>query len=147
MDQARSLRAVDGEPKVAREVAEADFERFCETMDLDVDVNRMNAEDLEKFNEVRETLLRSMERGDLIINEQGQPVYKPRGAGLNVQVITFYEPTGATFMAMDSKKKEQEVAKMHSIMADMTRLPEKTFAIMAQRDLKICKAICTLFLG
>jgi hypothetical protein len=131
------------ERKVAREVCEQEFERFADAMDLDVDPTRMDAADLKTFDDARHVLLRAMERGQLVIDEKGQPVFTASDG----TAITFYEPTGATFMSMDTKKKEQEVAKMYAIMAEITRLPDKTFSKMPMRDLKVCRTIVTLFLG
>lgn len=132
--------------KVGRDVAEAEFERFVESMDLDVDPAHMDGEDRASFAQLKERILRAIEHGHLVVDEKGQPVYTPRAGGA-VQSITFHEPTGASFMAMDSKKKDQNVAKMYAVMADMTHLDPKVFAAMAARDLKICQALVTLFLG
>ena len=134
------------EQKVGREVAEAEFERFVDTMDLDVDETRMDGEDRTSYRDLKERILRAIEHGHLVVDEKGQPVYTPR-AGTQAQPIIFHEPTGASFMAMDSKKKDQNVAKMYAVMADMTHLDAKVFASMAARDLKICQALVTLFLG
>lgn len=137
---------MEQQQRVAREVAEAEFERFVETMDLDVDESRMDTEDRKSFDELKERLLRAIETGLLVVDDKGQPVYTPR-AGTHTQPITFHEPTGASFMAMDTKKKDQSVAKMYAVMADMTHLDQKVFAAMPARDLKICQAVVTLFLG
>lgn len=134
------------EQKVAREVAEAEFERFVEAMDLELDDARMDTEDRKSFSELRDRVVRCIEQGHLVVDEKGQPVYTPR-AGNHTQPITFHEPTGASFMAMDSKKKGQDIAKMYAVMADMTHLDAKVFASMANRDLKVCQAIVSLFLG
>jgi hypothetical protein len=61
--------------------------------------------------------------------------------------ITFYEPTGASLMAMDRKKKAEDIGKLYATMADMTKQPIKRFAGMKYRDLKVCIAITSLFLG
>lgn len=130
--------------QVPREVALEDFTRFVDTMDLDVDESKMDADELKKFQDLRDSVLRAMMRGALAIDDKGQPVYRPLSGG---DAITFYEPTGASFMAMDTKKKDHDITKMYAVMADMTRTSEKTFANMPQRDLKVCNALATLFLG
>jgi hypothetical protein len=130
-------------PVVAQEVAEAELDRFLDSMDLDGDTSRMDVDERKAFADLRDTLVRAIQRGTLAIDDKGQPVFTPRSGS----AITFYEPTGATFMSMDAKKSGHEIAKMYAIMADMTRQSEKAFALMPQRDLKICRSIATLFLG
>ena len=132
--------------KVAREVAESEFERFTEAMDLDVDETRMDEDDKKSFGELKDRILRAIEQGHLVFDDEGQPVYTPR-AGASTQPITFHEPTGASFMAMDTKKKDQNVGKMYAVMADMTHRDAKVFSSMPNRDLRVCQAIVTLFLG
>lgn len=128
---------------VATEVAAAEFARFCEQMDLDVDTKRMDAEDLKTFESAKHKLVREIERGSLTIDDKGQPVYRTSDG----VTVTFYEPTGASFMAMDTKKKDQNVAKMFAVLADMTKLDQSVFAKMKNRDSRICQTIVALFLG
>lgn len=137
----------DKQNVVAREVAEQEFERFAEAMDLDLDISRMDADDIKNLDGAKHTLVRAIERGDLVIDEKGQPVFTPTTKLDGISTLTFYEPTGASFMSMDGKKKGQDFAKMFTLMAEMTRQPEKTFSKLPQRDLKVCRTIVTLFLG
>jgi hypothetical protein len=143
MEQAKVYKL--GEATVAREVAQAEFERFCESMDLDVDTSRMDEDDLKGFDEAREVMLRAIERGRMVIDEKGQPVYTPQSGSL--KSITFREPTGANFMAMDGKKKGHDVARMFAVLAEMTGVDAKEFGKLAARDFKVCRTIVTLFLG
>lgn len=131
--------------RVAREVALAEFDRFLEAMDIDADTTAMDAEDLKSFEEARRKLVRAMETGHLVIDDKGQPVFTPHSGVTDP--ITFYEPTGATWMAVDSKKKGQDVAKMVALMAEMTRQPAQRFSKMAGRDYKVCTTITSLFLA
>lgn len=134
------------EDVAAREVAEAEFERFAAAMDLEFDTKRMDADDLKSFNEQKHRILRAIMRGHLVVDGKGQFVYTPQG-GSDHTPITFYEPTGASMMAMDRKKKGEDVGKMYATMADMTRTSPERFARMANRDLKICQTIAVLFLA
>jgi hypothetical protein len=131
------------EEKVAKEVAEADFERFLEAMDLDPDRGRMDADDVKSFEDVKAKFVRAVQRGQLVVDEKGQPVVTTSDG----KTLTFYEPTGASFTAMDSRKKGQDVAKMIAMMGDMCRVGPAVFAGLKNRDFKICQAIVQLFLG
>lgn len=134
-----------GEGGIVPEVAEADFNRFAEMMDLDVDETRMSAEDVATFKEQKARLLRAMLRGHLVVNEKGEPVYTPQ-LGIR-DPITFHEPDGATMMAMDKLPKGENAARTHALLGAMTGKPPVLFAKMKSRDLKNCSAILNLFLG
>lgn len=135
------------ENKIAPEVAEAEFDRFVEEMDLDLDTSHMDAEDLTAFNKQKRRITTAIERGALVINENGEAVYKPQNSKSNYQeAITFHERTGASLMAMDSKKKGHDAAKTYAIMADMTKLHPGTFAGLMGTDVKTCEAIFSLLM-
>lgn len=131
--------------KVAPEVCETYFEQFVEAMDLDVDPVGMDDEDKTSFVNAKRVMIAAMMDGSLVINDDGEPVYTPKKG--HTDPITFHEPTGASYMAMDSKKKGHDVGKVYATMADITRCPATRFAKMANRDVKVCQAIIALFLG
>lgn len=132
-------------PKVAAEVAESEFVRFCESMELDVDLTAMDDEDKAGFRQAKRRMIDAMMRGKLVVDDDGQPVYTPSKG--NVAPITFREPTGASLMAMDSKRAGHDVTKMYSTMADLTQESVQRFSKMLNRDLRVCLAITMLFLG
>jgi len=134
-----------GNDVVAAEVADQEFERFVEAMDLDLDESEMNEADLSSFLDNKRKLTRAMRRGLLTVDEKGQLVYTPQLG--NQEPLTFHEPTGASVIAMDNKKAGRDVAKMYATMADMTHTNEARFSRMEWRDLKVCVAITTLFLA
>lgn len=134
------------ESKVALEVAEQEFSRFVELMDLDVETSGMDEEDRKSFEQQKHRILVAIQAGALIINEAGEPVYTPqRSSGTGP--ITFYEPTGASLMAMDRRKKGEDVSKLYAIMSDITKTHVSTFAKMRIADLKVCQAVLTFFLA
>ena len=132
------------EQVIATEVAEAEFLRFVEEMDLDVDEKHMSAEELDAFRGQKRKLILAMEAGRLVIDEKGQPVYTPQLG--DTKSITFYEPDGAVLMSMDKKKAGENVAKTYATMGAMTKTSAERFANMRGRDLKVCQALYLLFL-
>jgi hypothetical protein len=132
-------------PKVAADVAEAEFARFVESMDLDVDTSRMNDEDRQSFEQQKTRIVRAMMDGRVVINERGEPVFYPTSG--KPSELVFHEPEGAALMAMDNRKKGHDVSKMFAVMAEQTKVPSAVFASMPMRDLKIVQAIATLFLA
>lgn len=128
---------------VALEVAEAEFERFLDSMDIERDASRMDAEEKSSFEDIKRKFTRQVQLGKLVVDAQGQPVFTTSTGS----TITFHEPTGASFMAMDSKKKGADFAKMCAVLADMTRVDASTYAKMPNRDFKVCQMLVTLFLA
>jgi len=136
----------NGAEKIALEVAEAEFTRFGDLMDLDLDPLDMDEEDKKGFEQQKKRVISSIQNGSLIINENGEPIFTPTvKEGANP--LTFHEPTGASLMAMDHKKRTEDVGKLYATMADMTGSSTGIFSKMKMRDLKVCMAITTLFLG
>lgn len=131
---------------IAREVAEAEFDRFVEAMDIEASTADMDAEDKKGFLEQKDRIVKAVMSGALIVNDNGEPVYTPARTK-DADALTFHEPTGASLMAMDRKKKTEDVGKLYATMGDMTKTHANTFSKMKMPDLKVCMAITTLFLG
>jgi len=131
------------------DVAEAEFEKFCRLMDLDVETEHMSAEDLKSFESIKRRICRAIERGHVQVKDTGEPVFHPQ-AGDDAddrEPITFHEPTGATILALDSAKEGQSVHKAFAALAEFTRQPAARYSRMANRDFKVCQALMTLFLA
>jgi hypothetical protein len=138
---------VDHECVVAREVAEIEFDRFCEAMDLDVDASRMDEDDRGGLEKLRAKFVRSIMRGILTLDEEGIPTVHLQCPVGDVSKVMFPEPTGDTLLAMDKGKQNQNVGKMFSMMGAMTSNPPHVFAKMKKRDLDVCTAVTQLFLS
>ncbi len=134
------------EPKIAEDVAEAEFERFALAMDLDTSVDKMSEEVAAQHSVLRRVVIRAMQRGSLVIDAAGQPLFTPQ-YDKDVTTITFYAPTGATLMSMDKRKENEPNARKYIAMGEMTKTNAGRFSGMDMRDLKICQAIYMLFLA
>lgn len=133
--------------KISKDMAELDFNKFTEKMDLDVNTEGMSVDDKRDFTVQKDRLVRCIMEGSLVIDEEGQPIYTPQRAGVDVNSITFYEPTGASYIAMDRKKAGEDMGKMFATMADITKTSSGLFAKMKNTDLKVCIAMTLLFLA
>ena len=131
--------------KVALEVAEKEFDRFTNDMDLDVDEKFMDEGDLTAFNKQKRRIITAICNGSLVINDNGEAVYTPQKSG-DIEPLVFHERTGASVMAMDSKKKNHDMAKTYAVMGDITKVHQNTFAKMKGIDIKICEAIFALLM-
>lgn len=130
--------------KVAREVAEAEFIRFCDAMDVDYNTDRMTDEDSKDFNESKGLLLDALQIGVLEIDSDGMAVVYPKKG--DIKQIKFNELCGADYVAMDNKKDTQSFAKMFAMMGSITKLPPATFSKLKKFDAKVCLSIAKLFL-
>jgi hypothetical protein len=131
---------------VAKEVAEAEFLRFVDAMDLDVEPADMDEDDLKGFNQQKNRIISAIQSGSLVVSDKGEPIYTPQRTN-DAQAITFYEATGSALMAMDRKKKTEDIGKLYAAMGEITKTHANVFSKMKMSDLKICMAITTLFLG
>lgn len=131
--------------KIDQETALLEFDRFTESMDLDVDESFMDEEDLTSFNKQKRRIVEAVCNGSLVVNDDGEAVYTPQKITLDTP-LTFHERTGASIMAQDGKKKNYDVTKMYAIMAEMTKTHPNTFAKMCGIDIKICEAIFALLM-
>lgn len=132
--------------KIAKEVAEQEFNRFVESMDLDVDPADMDEDDRKGFTQQKDRVMAAIQSGALVIKDSGEPVFTPQRTN-DADAITFHEPTGASLMAMDRKKKTEDIGKLYAAMGDITKTHANVFSKMKMADLKVCMAITTLFLG
>ena len=132
--------------KIDKEMAVVEFDRFTETMDLDMSLIGLSVEDKADLEGAREKVVTAICRGSLTINDIGEPEFTPQLSD-NTTPIVFHEPTGASLLAMDKAKKSADIRKTYLVMEDLTGCPMKTFSNLKMRDLKVCLAVLTLFLG
>jgi hypothetical protein len=132
-------------PKVAREVAEAEFQRWADTMRLSrkLDPARMNDTDKASLQVVKEDILGAIEDGLLVVNGDGLFEFTPPGG----DTLTFYKPTGASVMAMDQAKAGEPTRKLTKFLADMTHSSAAVFSKLEMVDLQVCDSIAQLFLA
>lgn len=130
--------------KIAAEVAETEFDRWADAMDIDHE--SLAGEDLESFNMQKSKIVKAIVRGSLVISDNDEAVYTPQRSG-EVEPITFHERTGASLMAADRVKRDHNVAKMYAILGDMTNQHPSTFAKLKGVDIKVCEALFALLMG
>lgn len=139
-------RGDDSKDRITAEFAESEFNRFIDTMDLDIVIETLDDEDSQAFEQNKQRIIRAICVGSLIVNDRGEPVFTPQ-VSKRTEPLTFHEPGGASLMAMDGRKKGHDVKKLFSVMGEMTRTNVQTFSNMEMRDLNICMAVTNLFLG
>ncbi len=133
---------------VARDVAEQEFERFADAMDLDFDPEGMDSEDIAGFEKSKRIFIRAVRKGNLTINDDGEAVLKPvRPASKSDEPLHFRERTGATLAATDSVKEGKNVSKSYVAIAQLCRCHPKVIHGLAGSDYKTAEAIFLLLVA
>lgn len=131
--------------KVDLETAEAELERFAEEMDLDLDKSDMDGDDLKSYESVKKVVIRSIRKGNLVINDDGEPEFTPVKG--NLGTLVFKEPEGSNFQAMDRAKANEDFKKLNSLIAELVGKSAGEIGSLKQRDYKVVQALLMLFLG
>lgn len=124
--------------KVAKEVAEQEFQRMCDFARVDADESEMDDESKEKFRDLKADLVKLIQKGSLIVTTDGSPTY----AGL-----TFKSPTGAAVMAFETYGPNKNMSNLAAVMCELTGSEKSTFGKLHAKDFNVCSQIVTLFLG
>lgn len=133
---------------VSLEVAESEFARWSEAMDLarKLDPAGLDNDDKKSLADSKKIITDAMIFGGLVVNDDGEFVYTPK-VGDDKSPITFHEPDGAAIMAVDQigKSGTHDITKMVAILAVMTKQSRPRFARLKNRDWTVCQAIFSLF--
>ena len=128
---------------IAPEVAEEEFNKFCENADIDNDTDKMDDKDREGFGRLKDLIVRAIVRGSLVFNDDYEPVYTTKHGSTE---LTFREPSGATYMAMDRQKDGNNVGKLVSFIDAITKSAPGTAAKLKGVDFKVARTIAQLFM-
>ena len=131
--------------RVALEVAEAEFERFIDAMDLMVRTKRLKGDARTAYEDNKETFIGAIQRNTLVVDPDGAPVFTP--VSDNKGPIKFAEPDGETLIATDSAGEGNNITKLYRVVARMTGQPEERLRKLKQRDSVVLTAIVGLFLA
>ena len=132
--------------KVAYEVAELEFEKFCAFWELDVDPEHMDDDDLKAYNKTKRLISRAITMGRCVVEDSGELVYTTTYSKDTGQVH-FSMPDGSVIQASDSGKDGYNVKRMIQVLCAATKLPPIRFQRMDSRDFNFCQAVIGLFLG
>ena len=129
-----------------REICESEFQRMCEACDIETEFASDEKEDREDFEKHKEAIIKLIQRGSLVITEEGNAEYTPQRS-VSKKPITFREPRGSALTAMGGAGKDQEIKRIMLAMVDFSDAHSvKQFILMAKRDITACVTIGSLFL-
>ena len=133
------------EKKISDDVVQAEFDRFVEEMDLDLDPSFMDEDDARVLEKHKRRLFKAMGSGSLVINDNGEAVYTPQRSENN-KPITFHERTGASLMATNGVQKGHDATKMYRMLGDMCQEHPSRFSKLRGVDIKICEILFSLLM-
>ncbi len=134
--------------KMDLETAEAEFEQWTESWEIDTDTATMEEQDYDDFRTSQRRIINIIRRGRFEFNQEEDCVYyttKATGEKLRIE-----QPAGDGYINTDKYKEGKNVHKNHAVFAQMTNRPPAYFtnkANISGIDYKALMSIQSLFLG
>lgn len=129
--------------KVAIEVAEQEFARMCAANRIDTAEGELDKDELKEWREMRDPIVRDICLGRLAIDGEGRPVYTTTQG----KALTFRAATTATFIALQSHGKGQDVSNLIAAVGDLTGIGGGELSQLFARDFHAVSRIANLFLA
>jgi len=134
---------------VPTDIAEQEFERFCEAWDIFTDTSRMSLDDAQDFERMRV---------DLIVYIEDQRIEVLEDASkLRINLKFSDKITSSDHLELDVSRLDMIVTdrhagekgahKMGAIIAEGCEVPERHYSKVDPRDKKIFQKVVNLFLG
>ena len=132
------------ETKINKEMAEAEFQRWCDAMDIETDAEFFEEEDdISSFKKNKSKVVRSIMDGSTIINDEGLLVYTTRRKEKQ-KTYTFNEFYGSILISME--KIEGGNARMFTGCGEITQTSQGDFSSMKGSDLALSQAVFILLM-
>lgn len=137
------------EMKISKEIAEKDFNDWCESCEIECDVDSMSEEDKTSFSGLKDRIVKAIMKGKCVVDgDKMQYTLSEKNEGsLSGKTITIDPPTSKTFMGIDGFKETQRMHKMASCMSAITGLDIGVFTKLWGKDFAFMTAVVTLFLS
>lgn len=133
---------------IDQETAEAEFERFVDAWEIDGEVETMNEESRDGFEQHQRTIVRAIKQGRLLFDDEARATIKlPNTTEWAESELTLKVPTGAAMLKWDNYKEGKNVHKMNAMLGAMSGKNPAVFPKIDARDLKPAMAVATLFLA
>lgn len=126
--------------KIAPEMAEAEFDRMCEL--LDIDLTTKDEADAESLATVRGTIVKAIQSGDMTIGDDGLPTLATKAGA----ALAFTMPTGATLLEGDKAPEGHGTRRTYLLIGALTR-GKFTPAKCTVKEVSVLTAVMSLFLA
>jgi hypothetical protein len=128
--------------KIAKEVAEKEFEKWCDYVDIELD--DLTPEEIKSMESHRRTIVRAIMKGAACVDENGQLSYTSQRTA-EPQKYTFKEVSGATLVSME--KAEGNFARQFVVLSEVTGRPAGELRKLTGRDLTFMQTVFILLMA
>lgn len=124
-------------PKVAAEVAELDFTRWCEALDLDTNVEKLNNVEKLYVAAFKGSVVAAIMDGRVTISEDGTLLsYRARKSDV---VVKIRMPIGQDIM--NGASATESIGRTAMILAAMNDCAPSRFTALQARDVRWCESV------
>jgi len=136
--------------KIDTETAIIEFEKICESWEIDIDENEMDSNEKIDFSGIKKKIVKAIKLGRLVYNGDGTMTYTISGdlsGALIGRELTIKKPMGDSYTGMDDYKEQASMHKTYAVLSSMISFPVASINKLDGTDLKPLLAISTLFLA
>lgn len=136
--------------KIDFETAKEEFEKFCDSWEIDTEEKSMSADEKIDFGSLKDKIIKAIRFGRLVYNGNGTATYTISGdlsGDLVGRELLIKRPRGDAWTGTDQFKEQAGATKTFSIIASMVNFPIESLNKLDGLDLMPLNAIATLFLA
>lgn len=130
---------------VAKEAAEADFERLCKIRRVDIDETDMSEKEVESLTKMRRAVVKAITRGELVVEENGVVIYTPPVP--DAKPLSFRLAKASHLMATDNSQGKGNHHQMIATIASLTGWTANDLSKLDPPDYTFCAQLAGLFLA
>ncbi len=130
--------------KINKEMAEQEFNRWCEAMDIETDVEFFQEDEEYQFTKNKRKVVKSIMLGSSVINDKGLLIFTTTRKDTNKD-YTFEEHDGGLLVSIENI--DGGNARMFTGCGEITSTSEHDFRSMKGSDLKTSQAIWLLLMA
>jgi hypothetical protein len=135
--------------KISNELAEREFENYCEANEIDFDETGMNEDEKESFHAIKRRFLKFCRAGRIEVDglklKYTISDFSPKGFAK--RIVTFSRPSGKSFIAMDKFSDRENVHKLQAFASAATGEDVSFFSTIDNSDWLFFRDLVTLFLS
>ena len=138
------LQIVDGgksEPKISESVAESEFERWADAVDIEYDEKVFDEASKNEFERNKTILVREIQRGSLVISDEGEATYTPWKKRTKDKTPMTFREKEAGDLVIGDRKGMGDVTLTINLIARLTGRPFDSVKGLAGRDLTVVQTI------
>jgi hypothetical protein len=131
----------------ANDLAEQEFNNYCDANEIDRELDDMEDEDRESFIKIKKRFMKAVKEKRVVVDGVKLQYTVSKFSPSQGQPFTISRPTGKDFMAMDGFKDNQQMNKFNGFIASIAGTERSTVARLDIVDRQFLQDIGTLFLA